>query len=374
MLPKEIKPEVEKVEIKALKLDLEAMTMAGQSRVERRTTADDKKKTKAPPKKRDPQLNVPNDAFLGFRTAGQLNHAAAVKAGPSPGKELRERKRSALLTADQESELRERWQFAGDDRVRPAPFDFAQLPFERGHTGSALKIPMHGQRHLDALSLLKTYDAMCESKPDDFNRWHAKMSQAFDPKLVTFWNPPKDEDGGTPRRRRLHTRVQHSPPVPDPPSSMPPNPASASTESSPPPAKRPRITARPPPPPAQTVYQGERPTASPIVKDPYNVLSSDAEVEVEVEVAVLKPKPAAVPPPPKPLLQPAPDPEPQPEVHPGDDSIFMDDDGFEFDMHMTDSQLLSGAFVVQPKAVVGGHSEDDVVVDDSEDDLMLVLD
>ena len=221
MLPKEIKPEVEKVEIHALKLDMEKMTMGGEARLERQTTA----KEKRPPKKpRDPELNVPNDAFVGFRTAGEIQRAAAVAAGPSPGKELRERMRSALLSAEQEAELRQKWHYSGDTRVRPVPFDTSTLPFERGHTGSALRIPMHSLRHLDALTLLKTFGEMDESKPDQFDVWHARMSAAFNPELITLWTPPKDVEGSTPRPRRIHPRMRPPPRVTDAPSSTPPLP------------------------------------------------------------------------------------------------------------------------------------------------------
>ncbi|KAK4693429.1 hypothetical protein P7C70_g8925, partial [Phenoliferia sp. Uapishka_3] len=206
---------------------------------------------------RDPKLNVPNDAFLGFRTAGQAHHDAAVAAASkhSPGKELRDRKHAALLTTDQEVELRQRWQFSGDERIRPAPFDPAALPFERGNTGSALRIPMHSTRHLDALTMLKTYEAMDESKEEAYEKWHAKMSSAFDPKLITLWRPPPDEESSTPRKRRVHTRVQRTPPRADNPSSTPPLPtppaylptqpeqAYIPTQAPPPPLLRPRVVS-----------------------------------------------------------------------------------------------------------------------------------
>ncbi|KAL8293793.1 hypothetical protein RQP46_000494 [Phenoliferia psychrophenolica] len=430
MLPKEIKPEVEKIEIHALKLDMEKMTMNGEARLERKVNAESKKKQ--PKKARDPKLNVPHDAFLGFRTAGEVNRIATVAAAPSPGKELRERSRAALLAPEQAADLRERWQYSGDKRVLPIPFDPSTLPFERGSTGSALRIPMHSSRHLDALALLKTYAEMDESKPDEFDKWHARMSAAFNPKLITVWTPPKDDVNGTPRVRRVHPRVRRSPPVADPLSSTPPLPtppyyhftqpqqayiptqaappagpvASTSDAKAPPaqtavsklaqfrrpaspphspppgdsshnskrppppvsapapPAKRPRTSPAPAPRPPVEMPQAKVPIGKSLVRDPYLARPS-GEDEVEVQPRA-KPVPLAHPAP-KPVVQP--DAKPM-QVPPGavDDSFSMfDDDGSDdFDMGMSDSQLLRGAFVVAGKGPK--EEEEDLVVADSEDE------
>ncbi|GAA5874284.1 hypothetical protein JCM1840_000622 [Sporobolomyces johnsonii] len=189
LLPDHVKPACEKVEIKALPLDIEKMTMTGQSRLERRLLADEKKKEK---KVRDPKVNVPNDAFLGFRTAGQLAVANKAKP-PTTSQTIRERKSAALLDVEQEGEIRARWMFTPSGQpVRPHTFSTEDLPFDRGFTGSAHRIPRHSQRHLDLLAAMRIADQLDDSKPEALDMWHDKHSNAFKPNLVHIF---KREEG-----------------------------------------------------------------------------------------------------------------------------------------------------------------------------------
>lgn len=416
MLPKEMKPEVEKVEIKALPLDMPTMTMAGQDRLERKTTAAAKKKEQ---KKRDPTLNVPNDAFDGFRTAGQLLHAAV----PSPGKDLRERKKAALLTTEQETELRERWQFSGDEKIRPVILDPSRLSFERGNTGSALRIPMHSSRHLDALKLLKTYERLDESHPDNFDVWNAEMNAAFNPKLIQFWDAEAHKDAP----RRVHKSLRRPSPAPNPPTSsapLPPSPAKAKAtappssspgqtsgfsklaafrrvspppddDDSPPPAKRARIASPTPPHPPPAKTTSHRAPRSPIAAETSKNRAFSPESSPPLSSI-----PLGIPPPPRPQAA------GQPKKAPVTETIVIDsdddddaaeslkekekeeeeEDGFDFggdDLDLgdvSDSQLLEGAKVVKgfepppsaqtPREVVevDDEGEGEAVIGDSEED------
>jgi len=202
LLPADVKPQCEKVEIKALPLELEKLTMTGRSAAERKALAE-----KKPKRKVDITANAPDDAFLGFRTAGQL--AAAKKDKPLPPSQvLRERKASALLTLDEEAQLRSRWQHDTAGRpVRPTVFEIEDLPFERDSSGGAQRIPRHGDRHADLLAALRTCDKLSDERPESLDPWHDAHSKAFNPKLVEVWRP--DDRRGPPL---LHTRLKRLPP------------------------------------------------------------------------------------------------------------------------------------------------------------------
>lgn len=190
MLPKSIKPEVDKVVITAKPLDLTTMTMMGQTRFDRKTTAEEKKDKEK--KKRDPNLNMPKDAFAGFRTAGQVALAAKKAVPPvSPGGEMRDRRTAALLTTEEETVFREKWQFAGNERLRPTPFDTYELPFELGHTGSALTISGHSHAYEDALKVARTIEKLDDSNPTKLDTWHEKMSKEFKPSSVELFQSKK---------------------------------------------------------------------------------------------------------------------------------------------------------------------------------------
>ncbi|GAA5911256.1 hypothetical protein JCM8208_004309 [Rhodotorula glutinis] len=202
LLPADVKPQCEKVEIKALPLELEKLTMTGRSAAERKALAE-----KKPKRKVDVTANAPDDAFLGFRTAGQL--AAAKKDKPLPPSQvLRERKASALLTLEEEAQLRSRWQHDTAGRaVRPRVFEIEDLPFERDSSGGAQRIPRHGDRHADLLAALRTCDKLSDERPESLDPWHDAHSKAFNPKLVEVWRP--DDRRGPPL---VHTRLKRLPP------------------------------------------------------------------------------------------------------------------------------------------------------------------
>ncbi|GAA6064429.1 hypothetical protein JCM10212_005308 [Sporobolomyces blumeae] len=199
LLPPDVKPVCEKVEIKAQPLNLDAITMNGQSRAERKFLADEKKNIK---KIRDPKANVPVDAFDGFRTAGQLAAASKVKA-PTASQTLRERKGEALLTPEQEGELRTRWMLTpAGEPVRPRRFRTDGLPFDSGSSGSCHRISHHGQRHLDLLAALRVTEQLSDSKPDALDVWHDKLSSAFNAKYVEIFKR-EEGDPPPPKHRRL---------------------------------------------------------------------------------------------------------------------------------------------------------------------------
>ncbi|GAA5995519.1 uncharacterized protein JCM10292_005226 [Rhodotorula paludigena] len=202
LLPADVKPRCEQVEIKALPLDIEKMTMNGQSRLERQALAE-----KKPKRKVDIHANAPDDAFLGFRTAGQVAAAKKEKALP-PSQVLRKRKASALLTHEQESHLRSRWQQDALGRpVHPQHIDIEELPFERGMSGGAQRIPRHGERHLDLLAAMRTTDQLSDSRPQALDAWHDKLSKAFNPKLVEVFRAQDRQ--GPPLK---HVRLRRPPP------------------------------------------------------------------------------------------------------------------------------------------------------------------
>ncbi|KAM0746887.1 P-loop containing nucleoside triphosphate hydrolase protein [Meredithblackwellia eburnea MCA 4105] len=218
MLPAHIKPTVDKVSIQAEPLDLERMTMVGLDRFDRKTTAQEKKREKER-KKQEMVDKIPRDAFLGFRTAGELEfEMKKARKGLSAEEMMKERKRKALLSVDEEADLRSKWMFAGEERVVSAPIDTSIIQLGKGELGPNLKIPTHGERHLDALRLFNTFSVIDDSKPEAFDKWHENMSAAFDPNLVIVWNPK----GGDSRKRRKHASLRKRPPSPDPISSDPP--------------------------------------------------------------------------------------------------------------------------------------------------------
>ncbi|KAI5475818.1 ATP-dependent DNA helicase MPH1 [Pseudohyphozyma bogoriensis] len=251
MLPKHIKPENDKVVITAKPLDLNTMTMAGQGRIERKTSAEEKKQAK----KRDPKLNMPNDAFIGFRTAGQLAHAAS-KPQESPEEVMRQRRRAALLTTEQETTLRQRWQYAGNKKVVPVAFNLSELPFELGSTGSTSRIPTHSTVHLSALTTLRTMQKLDDSHIEALDEWYEKSSAAFNSKLVDVWDKGKSRDG-----RRPHTRVVRTPPEPEPSSSEP---SATFLQEFSPPLSFPPVKSAPFRPPAAISKVAPPPKAAPV--------------------------------------------------------------------------------------------------------------
>lgn len=218
MLPPYIKPEVEKVEIKAQKINLATMTMAGETAVERKVSAQEKKAAQAEAKrKRDPKRNVPEDAFEGFRTAGQLaiERKALRPPSPSAAQVARDRKSAVYLTESQEIRMRERWYFSGDTPVKATTFDPYSLPFERGASGSALVIPRHSTRHADLLTALRITEHLDDSHPSHLDEWHEKMSKAFDMRrtdLFDVW--PEAKRGTAPAHMRIRRAAQIQEPPP----------------------------------------------------------------------------------------------------------------------------------------------------------------
>ncbi|BGP51068.1 3'-5' DNA helicase [Rhodotorula kratochvilovae] len=202
LLPDDVKPKCEQVEIKALPLELDKLTMTGRSAAERKALAE-----KKPKRKVDIGANAPDDAFLGFRTAGQL--AAAKKEKPLPPSQvLRDRKTSALLSLEQEAHLRARWQHDSAGRpVRPQQFDTEELPFERSASGSAHRIPRHSDRHAELLAAMRLCEQLSDARPESLDPWHEKHSKAFNPKLVEVF---RSEDRRGPPR--AHTRLKRLPP------------------------------------------------------------------------------------------------------------------------------------------------------------------
>lgn len=262
MLPNEIVPTCKKMEIKAEPLKAETMTMLGESLALKRKKSEENKK-----KKRDEKLNMPDDAFVGFRTAGQL--AAASRAPPSPGQELRDRKTAACLTIEEETHLRSRWLFSGDERVNPVVFHPEDLPFELGNGGMALKIPAHSTRYGNLVSALATAAHLISEEALD--SWNDKMCKAYNENLVEPWNRGQRKNPPEP-----HTRIRRVEPSPIPQSSLPiPSAYPAYRHSSvllpgtasprPVPPKEAPDTINPPPPPSPPPQL--QPRQSPAISD-----------------------------------------------------------------------------------------------------------
>ncbi|GAA6016098.1 hypothetical protein JCM11491_000667 [Sporobolomyces phaffii] len=205
LLPDDVKPVCEKAEIKALPLNTDAMTMNGQSRAERKHLAEEKKKGKSV---RDPRANMPDDAFEGFRTAGQL--AAAKKAKPPTATQtVRERKADALLDTEQEEHLRTRWMYdVTGQPVIPERFFTDELPFERNSSGSAQRITRHGQRHLDLLSALHTNEQLADGNRRALDAWTDTLSQAFKPNLIDVYKRGDDDPLPRPHPRLRRIRPE----------------------------------------------------------------------------------------------------------------------------------------------------------------------
>ncbi|BGP19442.1 hypothetical protein JCM10213_000681 [Rhodosporidiobolus nylandii] len=375
LLPDDVKPEREEVQIKALPLDLDRMTMNGQSKLERKALAE-----KKPKRKVDVNANAPEDAFMGFRTAGALAAAAKVKP-PPPSQVLRNRKADALLSVDEEAQLRTRWQQDPSGRpVRPQRFDVEDLPFDRRNAGSALRITHHSERHRDLLSALKTCEQLADDKPQALDAWHEKHSSAFDGKLVQMWRA--EERRGPPVQ---HTRLKRPPPSSpeqeDVPPSFPmtgfaptfapsafpaatskpksgdddplglflpssPVRASPSRPHSPSPTYpaavapfSPELSAPQPVPPASP--RPSKSTKASQVLD-LSLLDSDDDIEMAPPPPPLPAAPKPAPPPSREAL-PAPVPQhPAAPPKPTDpDTSF--DAGEDFDLELSDSELLAGA-------------------------------
>ncbi|GAA5968476.1 hypothetical protein JCM11641_007648 [Rhodosporidiobolus odoratus] len=358
LLPDHVKPVCEKVEIKALPLDVETMTMNGRSRAERKALAE-----KKPKRKVDVNANAPDDAFMGFRTAGAVAAAAKVKP-PSPSQVLRDRKAEALLTVEEEAHLRTRWQQDNLGRpIRPHRFsDVEDLPFQRNRPGSALCITHHSDRYRDVLSAFRVCDQLAEGKAGGLDSWHDKHSSAFDPKLVQLWRA-EDREGPVPRHTRLKRPPPSSPEPEDFPATFPMTgfvPASAGSPSnhvgnsgdqplfdfsqpSPPPCSAtrrrspsPAYSAAPPSPelPALPAVSAPAPIPPPSSSKGSQVLDLsmlDSDEE-DIEMAPRPPPIAAAAPLP-----------PKPPAYAADTTYDFDDD--VFDLPLSDSDLLTGAAV-----------------------------
>lgn len=211
MLSPSMKPEVEKIQVVALPLKVETMTMAGELRLVKKNSAEEKKQ-----KARDIKLNVPNDAFLGFRTAGQLAAGALNQNPISPNHEFRDRKIAALLTTEEEAELRERWRFVGNKSVKSTSFDTQFLPFERGFTGAANCIPSHSTRFSDALAILRNCEVLDDSQSENLDKWTDKLSNAYDPSKIRMW-----DRSGRSEDYQPHQRIRSSIPELAPMSTFP---------------------------------------------------------------------------------------------------------------------------------------------------------
>ncbi|GAA5989448.1 hypothetical protein JCM5350_000708 [Sporobolomyces pararoseus] len=384
LLPDNVKPVCEKVEIKALPLKVESMTMNGQSKAERKHLAEEKKKGKA---SRDPRANIPADAFDGFRTAGQL--AAANKSKPpTTTQTVRERKAEALLDPDQEEQLRTRWMYDESGRpVIPRRFYTDELYFTRGSSGSAQRITSHGQRHLDLLKALKSTEKLAEGNAQALDDWTDKLSSAFKANLVDIFSrredtplprphprlrrirPEEDEEEevplalafpaltGYPMPRHLSSSIQSASQQPAEPLFQPSSPADPSQRKRPssvrlssPNPKRARFSSPAAPPRQQ---QSEDKMATETI-DLSGVLTSDDE-----DLAVVQNENSA------------PQKEPQIEArNPSStlNSIEYDfgDDG-DFAMDWSESELLKGA-VIRGKSVTLPPAEGPIVIDDSEED------
>ncbi|GAA5962894.1 hypothetical protein JCM3765_005908 [Sporobolomyces pararoseus] len=393
LLPDNVKPVCEKVEIKALPLKVESMTMNGQSKAERKHLAEEKKKGKT---SRDPKANIPADAFDGFRTAGQL--AAANKSKPpTTTQTVRERKAEALLDPDQEEQLRTRWMYDESGRpVIPRRFYTDELYFARGSSGSAQRITGHGQRHLDLLKALKSTEKLAEGNSSALDEWTDKLSSAFKANLVDIFSrrddtplprphprlrrirPEEEEDEvplalafpaltGYPMSRHLSSSIQSASPHPDEPLFRPSSPSAdcsqhqrkrpSSARNSSPNQKRARFYS-PAAPPQQQQSEDKMVTET---IDLSGVLTSDDE-----DLAVVQNENSA------PLQQ------PQVEVRDPSstlNSLDFDfgDDG-DFAMDWSETELLKGAVIrgksvsVAPPAPPPAPAEGPIVIDDSEDE------
>ncbi|KAK4057364.1 3'-5' DNA helicase [Microbotryomycetes sp. JL221] len=195
MLPSNLKPECTKIEIKARPLDMSTITMNTFSHQDRKYVVKEKKE------KKDPDRNVPKDAFAGFRTAGQMAAAERSVREIAPTQILRDRRVIVTLNLDQEAWLRERWQAGLDVNGRAHSFDLSRLPFDRNMSGSALMIPQRSAKHNELFEMLTIMDRLDDSRPDKLDEWHEEMSNAYKAELVSPWSkaeraskPPRHPD------------------------------------------------------------------------------------------------------------------------------------------------------------------------------------
>ncbi|GAA5872007.1 hypothetical protein JCM8547_006213 [Rhodosporidiobolus lusitaniae] len=316
LLPDHIKPGCEKVEIKALPLDVDKMTMNGRSKAERKALAE-----KQPKRKIDVNRNVPEDAFTGFRTAGALAAAAKVKP-PNPSQVLRERKADALLTVEEEADLRTRWQQDSLGRpIRAQRFELENLPFQRGSTGSALTITHHSDRHRDLLSAMRTCQQLGEDG-EAYDKWHEKQSKAFNQKLVEIFRADPERGG----QRKKHVRIRRPLPSSPEPDELPAptfpmtgfvrssfeqptlaatakgkndDPLFLFTPPSPSPPRRrspsPAASPEPLPPPPRSAPSSRAPSSTSQILDLSGVDSDDDIAMAPPPVAVKSPAPAPLP-------------------------------------------------------------------------------
>jgi hypothetical protein len=398
LLPDHIKPRCEQVEIKAQPLDLDKMTMNGHSRLERKALNESKKEKR----KVDIRANAPDDAFLGFRTAGQV--AAAKKAKPpAPSQVLRERKAAALLTLDQETELRSRWQCDSTGRsIRPQRFDDLEaLPFSRELAGSAHRISRHSRRFDDLIASLRVVEALADGNAKALDDWHDKHSKAFEPKLVQVFRA-EDRAGPPPRHRRL----KRYPPKLEDDDGVPPSfpfatnvviaPTGIVHEPSSPSSRQNlfRTSSRAEPDPLADELFGDltRPKSPPVALPsppvavpPVHPSSSPIHAIVSPSSPLQVAKPPSRPlsrtsstargpgPGPRPEASPPPPPPPpkRNEDVQADYSIDLDD-GFDVDLLMSDSQLLAGAIIRKPSTPAelrqGPNTAGAIIIDDSDDE------
>ncbi|GAA5992185.1 hypothetical protein JCM10908_001809 [Rhodotorula pacifica] len=392
LLPDHIKPKCEQVEIKAQPLDLEKMTMNGHSRLERKALNETKKEKR----KVDIRANAPDDAFLGFRTAGQV--AAAKKAKPpAPSQVVRDRKSAALLTLDQETELRSRWQCDSTGRsIRPQRFDdIEDLPFARDMAGGAHRIPRHSSRFDDLIASLRAVEALSDGKTKALDDWHDKHSKAFEPKLVQVF---KAEDRlGPPLRHRRLKRYPSKVVDEEVPPSFPFATNVASTgmalaPSPPGPSHQPlfRTSSKAEADPLADELFGDLaakkspPVASPSSPPPRRVSSSPVHVITSPQSPLQVAKPPSRPPSrTSSTVKGAPG-EAVRDDGLGNYSIDLDD-GFDVDLIMSDSELLQGAVVRRPSESMSPPPQQEsapqkqvsdkaeIVLEDSDEDVVEVL-
>lgn len=185
MLPKDVKPVCEKTSITALPLVIETMTMAGHDRMLKKANTLEKKEKK----KRDTKKNVPVGASLGFTTASKL----ALLDGEPPKKkskvdktltqDTRERKSGALLSADQEDYLRNRWRYTGNGKeIKLNPFDSYNLPFTNT---TPVLFTTSSEPHLQLSTTMRTFKALEDEANVDV--WYESMAAAFVSDSVTTW-------------------------------------------------------------------------------------------------------------------------------------------------------------------------------------------
>ena len=269
MVPKGLKPAVEKVKITAQPLKIELMTMAGSERLIRRNTAEEKKVKK----KRDVNLNVPKGATLGFKTARVVDEEE--KAVMSATQMLRKRKKAVYLTPDEESELFNRWQFSGGREIKMEPIDISSLTLDQTHAALPHIMRHASSRHRQLKTTLRTIASLGGEDPEPYEEWFQKMSKAFKQKYVTLWSPPSTST----RIKKPHVSVRrHFPVVP------------ATTDSYASGSGRPQSSAPNAPAPAPKIVKSRLPK----IEDEDMIVLSDSDI-------ALSPTPPRIP---SPVIQP----------------------------------------------------------------------